>query len=59
MKLKKISRKRIREVQKMIQELPTTPKIFTYVRIYQSLQELHFQGKYELANSICDALLNR
>lgn len=59
MKVKKRSRRKIREVQRMIQELPTTPDVLTYVRIHQSLQELYFQGKYELVCDICDALLSR
>lgn len=59
MKLKKESKKKIGEVQNIIQELPITPKTLTYVKIYQSLQELYFQGEYELADRLSDALLNR
>lgn len=58
MKMKKRSRNKIREVQKMIQDLPMTAEMLPYVSIYQSLQELHFRGKYELVDSLCNALLN-
>lgn len=58
MKLKKRSRKKIREVREIIQDLPMTAEMLPYISIYQSLQELYFQGEYEIVDNLCDALLN-
>ena len=59
MKTKKIARKKIREVENMLQNLPVTPQTYTLVKMYQVLEELHFQKDYALVCSICDALLNK
>ncbi len=59
MKTKKIARKKIREVENMLQNLPVTPQTYTLVKMYQVLEELHFQKDYDLVCSICDALLNK
>lgn len=54
-KRKKESKERIQEIEKKIQDLPMIPTTFTYIKVYQALQELHFHGEYELVNRICDA----
>lgn len=53
--LKEESKKKIREIEKKIQDLPMIPTTFTYIKVYQALQELHFHEKYEIVNRICDA----
>ena len=39
----------------IIRPTPVTPMSFTYVSLFQALQELHFQGEYDLVIGICDA----
>ena len=39
----------------IIRPTPVTPTSFTYVSLFQALQELHFQGEYDLVIGICDA----
>lgn len=58
-KLRKESRKKIRETGKMFRSLPAIAESSTYVKLYQVLQELHFLEDYELVNQICDALQNK
>lgn len=52
------SKKMIKEFGKEIRELPATPEILTYGKLYQALQELHFQGRYDLVKKICSALMD-
>lgn len=56
-KLKKESRKGIRKVEKMLRNLPVDPQTFTYVKMLQVLEELHFHHEYSNVCRICDALL--
>lgn len=55
---KKVSKKKIRKVEKKIQNLPATPQTFLYMGLYRLLTELHYQGDYILVSQICDAVLN-
>lgn len=55
-KLRKKSRKKIREIGKLFRNLPAISESATYMKLYQVLQELHFLEDYKLANLICDAL---
>lgn len=57
MKLKKESKQRIKEIDKMIRNLHAEPEIFSYVKLYQALQELHFWRRYKLVCMVCDAIL--
>ncbi len=56
-KLKKVSKKKIRRVEKVMQSLFIEPHAHTYINMYLALQELQFQGKYELVIQICDVLI--
>lgn len=40
--------------ENIIRPIPVTPTSFTYVSLFQALQELHFQGEYDLVIDICD-----
>lgn len=53
----RMSKVLIRKAEKAIQNLPVTPQVHTYVKMYQVLEELHFQGEYKLASEICNVLL--
>ena len=57
MKLKKKSKNRIKKIGKMIRNLHAEPEIFTYVKLYQALQELHFHAEYRLVCRVCSAIL--
>lgn len=57
--LKKKSEKKIRKVEKLIRNIPVTPQTFTQAQLYQTLQELQFQGQYDLVCKICNALLDK
>lgn len=59
MTIKKVAKKNIRKVEKAIQNLPATPNNITYIRLYQSLQELYFQEEYRLVIDICSALMKK
>lgn len=37
-----------------IRPIPVTPTSFTYVSLFQALQEICFQGEYDLVIGICD-----
>lgn len=56
--LKKKSKKKIRKVLTCFQNLPAEVQVFTYVTLYHTLEELHFQKKYEVVSNVCDALLS-
>ena len=56
--LKKASKKKIRKVEKMVQNLPVSPQTFVYLDIYEAAIQLYFQNKYNTVCKICDALLN-
>lgn len=55
--LEQESREKIREIEKMVSDLPMTPDISTYVGLCQVLQELHFLERYDLVIRICNAWL--
>ena len=52
------SRNRIRKVEEMLKTLPVTPDTYSYIKMYQVIQELHYQGKYQLTCKLCNVLLN-
>lgn len=57
MKEKENCKNKIRKVGHTIGHLPENVQVFTYVALYRTLQELHFQKKYKLVSDLCDALL--
>lgn len=57
-KNRKKAEKLIRETEKRVRKLSAIPDALTYVKLYQVLQELHFQGRYNLVKKICRALMD-
>ena len=57
-KNRKQAEKLIRKTEKRVCKLSATPDALTYVTLYQVLQELHFQGRYNLVKKICRALMD-
>lgn len=55
--IKKISKKKIQKVERVFRNLLAEPQVHTYMMIYQALEELYFQGKYNLVVQICNVLL--
>lgn len=56
--IRKQARRKIKEVNGALEKFNTKPQTFTYVTLYHTLEELYFQKKYNLASSICDAILD-
>lgn len=55
--IKKVSKKKIHRVERVFRNLLVEPQSHTYMTMYQVLEELHFQGKYNLVVQMCDVLL--
>lgn len=55
--IKKVSKKKIHRVEQVFRNLLVEPQAHTYMTMYQVLEELHFQGKYNLVVQMCDVLL--
>lgn len=55
--IKRAAEKKIRKAEKVIRTLPVSPQVFTYVKLYQVMQELHFQGNYKWVLRLCDIVL--
>ncbi len=56
-KIKKVAKKKIQRVERVFRNLLVEPQSHTYMTMYQVLEELHFQGKYNLVVQMCDVLL--
>lgn len=53
------SKEKIREFEKdFLSKLSVYPRTYTYIKLYHILQELYFQGKYELVINICNLVLD-
>lgn len=52
-----ISEQKIRELGKEFSKLPITPNTYTYINLYNTLQQFHFQGKYQIVIDICNLIL--
>lgn len=46
----------IEEARQLINKIPVTPELTTYLKLYEVLQELHFQGNYDVAIELVEAL---
>ena len=57
MKKSKKAEKKLQKVDRKFRNLLLLPDAFTYIKLYQSLQELYFQKKYKLVIDTCDAIL--
>lgn len=57
MSIKKKSRKKLRDYEKMVRCINVTPSSTVYTDIYHSLQALHVQGEYELVIALCNAAI--
>ena len=56
-KLRKKADKKIWELHEVLTKLPIYPNSFTYVNMYQSIQQLYHQEKYNLVIKLCDVLI--
>lgn len=41
----------------MLRTFHAEPNVFVYMNLYQAMQGLYFQGKYDCVSKLCDALL--
>lgn len=57
MSIKKKSKKKIRDYEKLVRRIPASPASTVYMDMYHSLQVLHLQGEYELVIALCNAAI--
>lgn len=49
---------KINELEKIMRKYLLEPKVFTYINIYQSVQQLYQQEEYKKVIDICNVLIN-
>lgn len=54
---RKATKKIIRKAANAVSSLPASPQTGTYVKLYEAMEELYFQGAYKLASGIGNAVL--
>lgn len=54
---RKVTKKIIRKAAKAVSSLPASLQSATYVKLYEAMEELYFQGAYKLASGIGNAVL--
>lgn len=57
MSIKKKSKKKIRDYEKLVRRIPVSPASTVYTDMYHSLQALYVQGEYELVIALCNAAI--
>lgn len=48
---------KINELERILKQFPVVPKTFTYINIYQSVQQLYQQEEYKKVIDICNVLI--
>lgn len=54
---KEYAEKQIQAAATLLSNRPMTLEAFTYAKLYEAMEELHFQGAYDLATDIAIAVI--
>lgn len=54
---KELAYERINQVEEMLKSYEVLPRNFTYINLFQSLQQLYFQEQYRKVIAISDILI--
>lgn len=57
MSVKKKSKKKLHDYEKLARRKPVSPASAVYMDLYHSLQVLHVQGEYDLVIALCNAAI--